>query len=251
MIGEPWPVAAYPELDSTNAEACRRADAGETGPLWIVAGRQSAGRGRRGRAWSTHPNNLSATLLIGTDRTPAQAALVSFVAALAVSDVAYAYAPPSLVTVKWPNDLLLDGRKAAGLLVESGPARKGGLWLAIGVGMNLAWAPADAERPATSLADHLAEEHSAPPSPGAALRRLDEAMQQRLAQWDRGGATDILADWSGRASGIPGPCVARLGRETLAGHAEGLEPDGALRLRLGDGSVRLITAGDVFFGASA
>ena len=251
MTYSPWPVVAYAELDSTNAEACRRADAGEAGPLWIIAGRQSAGRGRRGRAWSSHPNNLSVTLLMRTERTPAQAALVSFVAALAVADLARTYVPDAVTALKWPNDLLLDGRKAAGLLVESGASPRGGLWLAIGFGVNLAWAPTDSERPSTSLADHLRPGQTAAPSPGTAYRRLDEVMQARLAQWDREGSASILSDWTERATGIPGPCAARLGRETLEGHAEGLEPDGALRLRLGDGSVRLITAGDVFFGASA
>ena len=251
MTYSAWPVEAYAELDSTNAEATRRAEAGATGPLWIVAGRQTAGRGRRGRAWSTHPKNLSATLLIRSDRTPANASLVSFVTALAVSDVALAYVPAGVVSVKWPNDLLLDGRKAAGLLIESGRSPRGGLWLAIGVGMNLDWAPTDIERPTTSLADHLAADHATAPTPGAAFHKLDEAMQRRLAQWGAQGAEGVLADWSARASGIPGPCVARLGNESLEGWADGLEPDGALRLRLGDGSVRLITAGDVFFGASA
>ena len=246
-----WPVEAFAELDSTNAEATRRAEAGETGPLWIMAGRQTAGRGRRGRAWETSPRNLSATLLIHTDRTPASAALASFVAALAVSDVARAYVPQDLARLKWPNDLLIDGRKAAGLLIESGKAPQGGLWLAIGMGVNLAWAPDEAERPATCLADHLTADHTAAPTPGAAFQRLDQAMQARLKQWDEEGPTWILSDWMDRAAGIPGPCTARLGRETLQGWADGLEPDGALRLRLDDGSMRLISAGDVFFGANA
>lgn len=250
MSHRPWPVEAFAELDSTNAEAARRAESGERGPLWIVAGRQSAGRGRRGRTWSGHPKNLAATLLITTDRTPASAAPVSFVTALAVSDVARAHVPPAVVSLKWPNDLLLGGRKAAGLLIESGRAPGGGLWLAIGVGLNLVWAPTDADQPATTLADHLAAGQDAVPSPGGVLRSLDEAMQARLAQWEEVGPGAILADWIERASGIPGPCTARLGRETLEGRAEGLEPDGALRLRLGDGSIRLISAGDVFFGAN-
>lgn len=250
MIFQSWPVLAFDQIDSTNAEARRRGEAGETGPLWITAREQTAGRGRRGRAWSGHAGNLAATLLITVDRPPAEAAMVSFVTALAAHDVMQRFAAPGLVTLKWPNDVLIAGEKAAGLLIESGPAG-GGLWLAIGIGLNLVWAPSDAERPATTLADHLAGDQHAPPSPEMALAALDASMQARLAQWNNGGATAILEDWVARASGIPGPCVARLGHETVTGWAEGLAADGALRLRLDTGEIRMISAGDVFFGANA
>lgn len=244
----PAEVLAFDALDSTNAEARRQAEAGARGPLWITAARQSAGRGRRGRAWVSDPRNLAATLLLVTPRPPAEAALVSFVAALAVADLMDAFAPPSVVALKWPNDVLLGGRKAAGILVESGPAPEGGLWLAVGVGANLAWAPDEVERPATALADHLRGEFVAPPSPAAALAALAGAFQRRLALWEAGGAPAVLEAWSARAAGLPGPCVARLGDGEVTGHAEGLDPDGALRLRTPDGQVRRITAGDVFFG---
>jgi BirA family transcriptional regulator, biotin operon repressor / biotin---[acetyl-CoA-carboxylase] ligase len=107
-------------IDSTNAEALRRAWAGERGPLWIVAERQSAGRGRRGRSWVSPPGNLHATLLVSD---PAPAALVpqlGFVAGLALHDAAAAAAPPLAprLALKWPNDLLCGGRKIAGILVE-------------------------------------------------------------------------------------------------------------------------------------
>lgn len=250
MILQSWPVLAFDQIDSTNAEARRRGEGGETGPLWITAREQTAGRGRRGRAWSGHAGNLAATLLISVDRTPAEAAMVSFVTALAAHDLMQQFAAPGLVTLKWPNDVLIAGDKAAGLLIESGPSG-GGLWLAIGVGLNLVWAPADVERPATTLADHLAGDQAAAPSPEAALTVLDTALQARLAQWYNGGATSVLEDWTARASGIPGRCVARLGHETVTGWAEGLAADGALKLRLDSGEVRMISAGDVFFGANA
>lgn len=251
MIVQPWPVLTFDQIDSTNAEARRRAEAGEGGPLWITARDQTVGRGRRGRAWTDHPGNLAATLLITTERPPAEAAMASFVTALAAHDVMSAWAAPGLVRLKWPNDVLVAGDKAAGLLIESGPRAGGDLWLAIGMGLNLVWAPNDAERPATSLADHLAADRTQPPTPEAALSALDTALQTRLRQWDLAGSGSILADWSQRAWGIPGPCVARLGHETVTGQAEGLAPDGALRLRLETGEVRLISAGDVFFGAQA
>lgn len=253
MIANAWPVLRFDQLDSTNAEARRRAEAGETGPLWITARDQTAGRGRRGRAWSGHPGNLAATLLITTDKAPAQAAMVSFVAALGAHDVMQGFAAPGLVRLKWPNDVLIAGDKAAGLLMESGARDSGGLWLAVGMGLNLAWSPDDTERPATALIDHLAGDQARAPNPDAALAALDQAMQARWGQWlaEGKGNASILADWSARALGIPGPCVARLGHETVTGWAEGLADDGALRLRLNTGEVRLISAGDVFFGANA
>ena len=229
--------------------------------------------------------------------------MISFVAALAAHDAMQGFAAPGLVRLKWPNDVLIAGDKAAGLLIESGSRDSGGLWLAVGMGLNLAWSPDDAERPATSLADHLAGDQARVPNPDEALAALDLAMQAWLGLWlgyfllssgekvvreaarmrglaispstpsievgesppstvsaiveppspPRGegiGDASILADWSARAAGIPGPCVARLGHETITGWAEGLADDGALRLRLETGEVRLISAGDVFFGAS-
>src|SRR5690606_16714456 len=119
----------------------------ETGPLWISARRQSEGRGRRGRAWESDSGNLAATLLTVTRKAPAEAAQITFIAALAVADLLDAYAPPSLVTIKWPNDVMLAGQKASGILVESGAHASGGLWLAVGIGVNLAQAPEGTERP--------------------------------------------------------------------------------------------------------
>lgn len=144
------PVEAYEELDSTNAEARRRAEAGEAGPVWITAARQTAGRGRRGRAWSTQAGNLAATLLFVTDKPAGEAAQVSFIAALAAMDLAEACLGPGAAGLKWPNDLVVHGRKAVGILIESGARPDGRLWMAVGIGVNLAHAPSDVERPATS-----------------------------------------------------------------------------------------------------
>ncbi len=244
----PAPVLILDHTDSTNAEARRRAEAGETGPLWIAARRQSAGRGRRGREWSSETGNLAATLLLATRKPPAEAAQITFVAALAVADLLDAFAPPGLVTIKWPNDVMLDGRKASGILVESGPAPGGGLWLAVGVGVNLAHAPGDTERPATALADHLRHDVAAAPSLDVAAGILAEAFDVWLTRWETLGFQPMLDAWAARTPGLHGPCVARLGHETLTGVADGVEADGALRLKMADGSLRLISAGDVFFG---
>lgn len=238
------PIEAYDELDSTNAEARRRGEAGESGPVWITAARQSAGRGRRGRSWSTGEGALAATLLMVTARPPAEAAQVSFVAALAAADLAEACLGPGAGRLKWPNDLLVYGRKAAGILVESGARAVGGLWLAIGVGVNLANAPRDIEPAPTAFADHMA---GPPPTPAAALEVLAGAFERWRAVWEGQGFAAIAAAWTERAHGLGGPCEARLPDRTLTGIAEGLDADGALRLRLDGGGMARITAGDVFF----
>ncbi len=240
-------VLAFEEIDSTNAEARRRAEVGEPGPLWITAARQTAGRGRRGRSWETGAGNLAATLLITLDKSPSDASLSAFVTALAVSDLAIDYVPEALVKLKWPNDVMIDGRKVSGVLIESGKAADGRLWLAIGVGVNLRTPPVESERPATALFGHLNPALTEPPTPAQALVRLSLHFQHWLAVWDGQGTAAVLAAWTARAEGLGGPCTARLDQETLEGVAEGLDPDGALRLRLQDGSLRRITAGDVFF----
>ncbi len=242
------PVLAYRTLDSTNAEARRLAEAGETGPLWISADTQTAGRGRRERAWTAPAGNLSATLLLTLDRSPAQAAEIAFVAALAAGDLAALYVPEALVRLKWPNDVMLDGQKLCGILIESGRTPRGQLWLAIGIGVNLVAAPSNIERPATALADHLRVGVERPPSPQEALAVLAEAFAGWQDRWQAQGFDVVRAAWSARAEGMGGPCTARLDRETVTGVAEGLDHDGALILRLSDGSTRRITAGDVFFG---
>jgi BirA family biotin operon repressor/biotin-[acetyl-CoA-carboxylase] ligase len=241
------PILAFDELDSTNSEARRRAEAGEAGPFWITALRQTAGRGRRGRNWETGQGNLAATLLMLTDREPREAAQVSFIAALAVSDLARAYLPANRVKVKWPNDVMVDNRKLAGVLVESGQWSGGGLWLAIGAGINLLKAPEHAERPAITLS---AATMTPPPEPRVALEGLAAAFADWLEIWDQEGFAAIAGAWTERAQGIGQVCSVRLPAETIEGIAEGLETDGALRLRLADGSIRRITAGDVFFGSA-
>lgn len=238
------PVRRYEELDSTNSEAARLAQAGEAGPVWIVAERQTAGRGRQGRAWQGGAGNLAATLLLTTDQAPAQAARTAFVAALALADLAAAFVAADLIRVKWPNDLLVGGAKAGGILIESGTAPKGGLWLAVGVGANLADAPKDTPYPATSLAAH-----GVAPSPADALAALDAGFSHWLEVAHTQGFEPIRAAWLARAHGLGQACTVSLGERTVTGIHEGLDADGALLLRVG-AAVQRITAGDVIFGGA-
>jgi BirA family biotin operon repressor/biotin-[acetyl-CoA-carboxylase] ligase len=150
-----------------------------------------------------------------------------------------------LAQLKWPNDVLVQGRKISGILVESGLRSDGALWLAVGIGINLQTPPDAAERPAAAIADFDGAQAL---SQDEALARLSVRMADGMALWEREGFAPIAKAWTARAYGLGQACTARLGHETVEGIAEGLDPDGSLRLRLVDNSVRRISAGDVFFG---
>ncbi len=238
------PIEVCEELDSTNAEACRRAEAGETGPVWITVAAQTVGRGRRGRAWSTERGNLAATLLLVTAAPPAEAAQLSFAAALGAADLIDTCLGIGAAQLKWPNDVLIHGKKAVGILAESGARADGRIWLAIGIGVNLAHAPADIDCPATCVGEHMS---GPPPPPLAALEVLAAAFEVWRDTWATRGFAPVAEAWTARATGLGERCEARLPDRTLSGVAEGLDPDGTLRLRLDGGTLERITAGDVFF----
>ena len=231
-----WPARLihHDEIDSTNSEARRLAEAGERGPVWITADRQTAGRGRRGRVWEQGAGNLAATLLL---RPTGDFAQLSFAAALAVADMAQHFAPARPITVKWPNDVLADGKKLAGILLEGGSG-----WLAIGIGVNLASHPEGTEFPATSLA----QLGIAPPSSGEALALLAARFAHWYDAWMKGGFETVRASWLARAGGLGAQIRARLPHETRHGVFEGIDASGALLLNE-QGQVRAITAGEVFF----
>ena len=239
-----YAVASFEEIDSTNEEARRRALAGERGPVWIWARRQTAGRGRRGRTWESPAGNLMTTLLIAPGVGASEAARLSFVAALAVHDLAARYARHAAVRVKWPNDVLVNGRKVAGILLETAGEESLGVlpWLAIGIGVNLVHGPAEALFPATTLG-----EHGPAPSADEALAELAEAWETRFRVWRVSGFAAIREAWLEVAAGLGQPIEVRLAGETLSGRFETLMPDGALSLLLPSGSRRAITAGEVFF----
>ncbi|HMM14180.1 MAG TPA: biotin--[acetyl-CoA-carboxylase] ligase [Parvibaculum sp.] len=243
-----YTLRAFAEIDSTNEEARRLGDAGVPGPIWITAERQTAGRGRRGREWVSPSGNFMGTLFLRPQVGPRKAAELSFVAALAVHDAVDALLPPPLrpgLKLKWPNDLLHDGRKLAGILLESsGIAGSELAWLAIGIGINLARHPDNVEYPATSLAALGLPDVT----PERALEFLAAAFDRRLRQWNEvQGFAAIREAWLARAAGLGGPITVRLVDETFEGIFVGLAPDGALDVRLPSGEIRKIAAGDVFF----
>jgi len=228
---------------STNAEALALARRGERGPLWITALRQTAGRGRRGNEWISPAGNLYATLLL-RDPAPAEhAPELSFVAALALHDAIGERAPASRgeLKLKWPNDLLCRGAKVAGILIESERV-DGKLTVAIGIGVNCQHHPAETPYPATDLAAAGADI-----SAETLFAALSGTMLERITQWCRGaGFAGIRADWMARATGIGGDMRVRLPDRELLGRGEALDEHGRLLLRLADGSVQAIAAGEVF-----
>lgn len=242
------PVRRFAEIDSTNEEARRLGEAGEQGPLWIVAEVQTAGRGRRGRSWVSPTGNFMGTLFLRPHCGPRQAGELSFVAAVAVHDAVASILPPHLrdgLRLKWPNDVLHDGAKLAGILLESsGTAGAEVSWVAIGMGLNLAHHPEGLEYPATSLAAMGA----GTVTPDEVLDALARSFDSWLTKW-RGvqGFATIREAWLKRAQGLGEAITVRLAQESFEGTFEGLAPDGTLQVRLADGSLRLVAAGDVFF----
>ena len=235
-------------VGSTNREAFALAEAGETGPLWIVARRQTAGRGRADRAWVSVPGNLHASLLIRLDCAPAAIPQLSLVAGIAVVDAIRQATGggPAGLRLKWPNDVLIGPAKCAGILSESlaGPQA---VTAVVGIGINLAWHPADLGRPATDLA-----EHGVRVSPELVLGSLSEAMHNWLGTWDGGRAfPSVRQAWLDRA-GPPGERVTvNTGRDRIEGTFADLDAEGALVIADRHGQRRTVTFGDVTLDAAA
>lgn len=212
--------------------------------VWIWTAVQTAGRGRRGREWVAREGNFSATLLMRPDCDAGKGAELSFVAALALSDVLQAFSPVRPVELKWPNDVLFDDKKIAGILLESTASAGAKLdWLSIGCGVNLTFHPEDMPYPATSLE----AAGIAPPTSLEFLERLAAAFAKRYRNWIDEGFPAVRAAWLDRAKGQGKQIKARLGSETVTGTFTDLDETGALVIELGDGSIRKITAGEVFF----
>ena len=232
-------------VDSTNAEALRRLPDLE-GPCWIMARRQTAGRGRRGRPWSDPDGNFAASLALRPEVPAAQSALVSFVAALALHDSLCALTgQPSAFALKWPNDVLAGGGKVSGILLEGAGTAARADHLIVGIGVNLVGAPA------TVSADGL---HAVSLVAVTGTRLRPQTLLDRLApdfaRWYetlmRAGFAPLREAWIARAAGLGEVITARTGRDTLRGVFETIDETGALVLRIGVAR-RIVPAADVFF----
>lgn len=233
-------------VGSTNVEAFDRARQGAASGLWVVARRQTAGRGRRGRVWTSEPGNLYSSLMLRDPIEEARLGELPLVVALAVHDAIAAALPPfvrSDLAIKWPNDILYAGAKLCGILIEAIATPEGRV-VVVGIGVNCAHHP----DPTLYLATDLAEV-GYPTEPDAMFSLLSASMARRLAEWQTGDFADIREAWLSRSLGVGEAITVRLPAREISGIFTGLDGDGRLLLRH-DGNLEAISAGDVFFGLS-
>ncbi|PRY95040.1 BirA family biotin operon repressor/biotin-[acetyl-CoA-carboxylase] ligase [Hasllibacter halocynthiae] len=236
--GAGWPAGVerivLPECASTMAEARRIAD-GREGPFWVLAHRQTSGRGRRGRSWLMPEGNFAATGVF--EAPPAEAPLRSFVAAVALRDALEGVRGQAGLSLKWPNDVLLGGRKLAGILLEGLPGGR----VAVGVGVNLAAAPPSDALPEGALPAVALDR---PCTPEGFLDRLAPAFARWEGALRAGGFAEVRAEWMRHAARLGERVAVRLPRGVVEGRMEGIAPDGALVLATVTGE-RRVSAGDV------
>lgn len=231
-------IRTVPETGSTNDDLAALARAGAEEGHWLRADRQTGGRGRQGRGWQSPLGNLYASTLVRLRPGDPAAATLALAAAVALQEVAAVFAPGTDVSIKWPNDLLVGGAKLSGILLERSENA-----VIIGFGVNLADHPADTPRPATSLRALT----GASPDPGVFAEALADAFARWLARWRGEGLAPIRARWLAAAHPVGTALSAAAGHgEVVDGLFDGLDQSGGLRLRLADGSSRVIHAGDVF-----
>ncbi|MEY8840750.1 biotin--[acetyl-CoA-carboxylase] ligase [Cribrihabitans sp. XS_ASV171] len=246
-----WPegygLHVLEEVDSTLDEAARIAPR-LAGPVWIMAHRQVKGRGRRARPWADPAGNLSSTLVMRPDGPPAQAALRSFVAALALYDACVAVTGRAQgLALKWPNDVLLNGGKLAGILLESSGQGRGLGYLAIGIGVNLAQAPAaEAVEPGAVRPVSVLSETGVAVTPEDFLGELAAAYAQHEALFTEQGFAPIRAAWLARAARLGEVITARTGCRETTGTFETVDEQGNLVLNTANGRLR-IAAAEIYF----
>lgn len=234
-------------VTSTNDDVKQRARAGAPEGTLVVAVEQLAGRGRSGREWISKPGNLYMSLLLRPAGSAATVAQISFLAAVALSSAIMEIAPNLAPRHKWPNDVLIDGAKVSGILLESS-ARSGGGgdggvdWLVLGMGVNVAHHPEDAGQTATSLHALGAKDCTVQSTLGA----LAPALLQGLESWREGGFEPLRQAWLARAGGLGGAIRVRLPREEFTGIFRDLDGNGSLIVEQTGGVLRTVTAGEVF-----
>ena len=253
-ISAGYRLAAFESIGSTNAEAMSRARGGERGPIWFVTSEQTAGRGRRNRAWIAPRGNLASSILEVIDVSPSVAATLGFAAGIAletalrkVSGKASPGSEHMQFSLKWPNDVLAGRQKLAGILLEAEALADHRLAVVVGIGTNIVAAPEGTPTPATSLAalgiDAGAEE---------LFGALSDSWAEFRGVWDAGrGFGEIRRLWLERAAGIGQPVAVHTGASTVEGIFDTIDETGCMVVRTADGTQVPISAGDVYFGAAA
>lgn len=236
-------LVALDKVGSTNDEAKRLAGEGAEDGTLVWAREQTAGRGRHGRTWVSPPGNLYLSLVLRPDCAPAEALGLGFAAAVALGTALGSVVPPMTeLRYKWPNDVLLNGAKVAGILMESAPTSDGMLdWLVLGLGVNVDHYPDDTETKATSLA---VEGGKVPVE--EVLELFCRQFLTWADRWLNGGFAPVRKAWLLHASGLGERIEVRLNGETLEGVFEDLDEHGALILKLDDGTKRVVNYGEIF-----
>lgn len=236
---------ALDDVQSTNLECLDRARAGDPGNLWITANRQLGGRARRGRNWVSEPGNLYASLLLIDPATPADLASLPLAVAVAVHEAISRTLPPGAATptIKWPNDILVDGAKISGILLESETLENGQRALVIGCGINVAHAPEHVQYPTTTL-----RAAGSPVAPEELFAHLCQAMARQLQRWDSGrGIGAVRQAWLDHAQGIGQRITVHLLDRAISGQFRDIDEAGCLVMVDDDRRIQTIAAGDVFF----
>lgn len=231
-------------VQSTNSELMQRARNGDPGALWLTASRQLSGRGRRGRGWMSERGNLYASLLLIDPAVQSQTGSLPLVAANAVERAIAASLPglTRITSIKWPNDVLIEGRKVSGILLEAERLADGRLVVVIGIGVNVSICPDSAPYPVARLSDYAAGADAS-----MLFARLFETMSEELAIWDKGaGVSHTVERWRRAAHGIGERITVNLPNAQVRGRFSGIDDDGMLRLETDEGT-RMFAAGDVFF----
>jgi BirA family biotin operon repressor/biotin-[acetyl-CoA-carboxylase] ligase len=232
-----WRLEVFEELTSTSTVCAERARAGEAGGLAVLALRQTAGRGSRGRVWQAPEGNLNLSVLLRPQRPVAEAGMFALLAGVAVAE-ALERLTTLTATLKWPNDVLLGQAKLAGVLIDAVPSGLGLDWLVIGIGMNLREAPRIEGRRTTAVAEHGVEL-----SPRAAA----DAVLERLAHWQDASSPAIMQAWLARAHAIGTPLGIQTGGRHLQGRFAGLSPAGELLLQ-SENRIEAVSTGEVLLG---
>ncbi|WP_436641813.1 biotin--[acetyl-CoA-carboxylase] ligase [Microbaculum sp. FT89] len=241
-------LESFDAIGSTNDEALKRIRAGESGPIWLVTSSQTSGHGRRGRAWQGPPGNLAASLLLTTSVPVNIAATLGFVAGLSLSDALMRLdIGEASISLKWPNDVLVNGAKISGILLEGEPRDDDASAVVVGIGVNVVAAPQGVPYPAVCLAGL-----GATVTAEELFAVLSDCWIERCAQWNDGqGMESIRSTWLERASGIGGQVAVKSGPREVHGTFETLDADGRLVVRTDAGERVLVSAGDVHFGDAA
>ena len=236
---------ALGDVGSTNTVCMEMARAGDPGNVWVTARRQLGGRGRRGRVWVSEPGNLYASLLLIDPAPPASLGSLPIAVALALFRAISGEMPwaADRVAIKWPNDVLVDGRKVSGILVEAENLSDGRHAVVIGCGVNIAHRPDNPLYPTITLS-----EAGVTTSPENLFARLMQELAAVLTEWDEGrGVAAVVNAWKQHVKGIGGPITVNLPDRSISGIFSGIEDDGRLQLRLPTGEIMPIASGDVFF----